>query len=117
MLFPVRTKRIYDGRAESDGLRILVDRLWPRGVTKADAAVDLCLINQAPITKLRRWLDHRAALWAEFRKRYCRELAGSPAVGDLRALTCKQSVTLVYAAKDREHNEAIVFAEFLGGEN
>jgi len=117
MLFPVHTKRIYDGRAESDGLRVLVDRLWPRGITKADAALDLWLKDVAPSTELRRWFDHRADRWAEFRKRYYQELAGSPAVRQLRALTCKQSVTLVYAAKDREHNEAIVLAEFLGGEN
>ena len=109
------TKRIYAPRCDADGYRVLVDRLWPRGMTKAAAGVDLWLREIAPSTELRRWYGHDVARWPEFRERYRAELATR---GDLldRLLGIARregTVTLLFAARDETHNEAEVLAEVL----
>ena len=111
----VTLKRAYEPPTAADGARILVDRLWPRGVAKADAAIDLWLKDVAPSTELRRWFAHDPAKWPEFRRRYRAELRGSPALAELRSLARKGHVTLVYSAKDEVHNDAVVLGELLGG--
>jgi len=110
----VRVKRIYDSRSDSDGVRILVDRLWPRGLKKEDAEIDLWLKEIAPSNDLRRWFNHEAAKWPEFRERYEKELReNKPAVATLEERISGSTATLLYAAKDAEHNQAIVLRDFL----
>ncbi len=106
-------KRAYEPAARSDGQRILVDRLWPRGLSKDKARLDLWLKDIAPSTGLRQWFGHDPEKWPEFRKRYRAELRGNPALPGLRAMARRGQVTLVYAARDREHNEAIVLKQIL----
>ena len=107
-------KRIYDEPAADDGARVLVDRLWPRGVSKEQAALDMWLKDAAPSPDLRVWFDHQSERFAEFSEKYREELAGNPAVGELRALAAQHSVvTLLYAAKDPAVNHAIVLQEYL----
>lgn len=108
----LRIKRIYEAPADDDGARVLVDRLWPRGVRKATAAVDLWLRDVAPSDALRRWFGHRVDRWSQFQTRYRRELADNPAVAELAALDAPR-VTLLYAAKDQDHNHARVLMEHL----
>ncbi len=111
----IHTKRVYDEPAKQDGYRVLVDRMWPRGVAKESAGIDLWLKEIAPSTELRQWFGHRPERWAEFKKRYFRELSGeaaSKALDELRAIKGK-TLTLVYAAKDTEHNNAIALLEYL----
>jgi uncharacterized protein YeaO (DUF488 family) len=107
----IRIKRVYEPQAGSDGRRILVDRLWPRGLSKKDAAVDEWVKDIAPSAELRRWFGHDPRRWPEFKRRYRHELR---ARGDLlRAITERASrgpVTLVYGARDEEHNDAVVLA-------
>jgi uncharacterized protein YeaO (DUF488 family) len=107
-------KRIYDAAHPDDGLRILVDRLWPRGVSRDAARLDQWLKEVAPTAELRRWFGHDRARWLEFRQRYRAELEGSAAFAELvdlcRHHTC---VTLVYGAKDEECNQAVVLRECL----
>jgi uncharacterized protein YeaO (DUF488 family) len=111
----LQIKRVYDEPSETDGKRILIDRLWPRGVSKANAKVDLWLKAIAPSTPLRQWFGHDPGKWEEFKKRYKDELDhNSEAVAQLRALMAKEKVTLVYGAKDQEHNDAVVLQEYLG---
>jgi uncharacterized protein YeaO (DUF488 family) len=110
----VHVKRIYEPKARGDGTRILVDRLWPRGVRKAEADVDIWMKEIAPSSELRRWFGHDPARWDEFKARYRDELLENPsAVEALGREMQKASVTLLYAAKDEEHNHAIALAEFL----
>ncbi|AGH50405.1 hypothetical protein G432_13435 [Sphingomonas sp. MM-1] len=111
----IRIKRAYLAPADDDGRRILVDRLWPRGLAKAKAAIDLWLKDVAPSTELRHWFGHDPARWAEFRKRYAAELAGNPAVAELREIAGRERVTLVYAAHDEAHNNAVALAAYLAG--
>jgi len=93
---------------------VLVERLWPRGVSKDDAAIELWLKDVAPSTELRQWFAHDPAKWAEFRRRYRSELMAHPeAVMELRKLARRTKVTLIYAAKDEEHNSALVLKELL----
>jgi uncharacterized protein YeaO (DUF488 family) len=110
----IRIKRVYDEPSKQDGLRILVERLWPRGVSKEKAAVDLWLKDVAPSTELRKWFSHDPEKWDEFRKRYQAELAET---GDLLTLlkyrASEGTVTFVYAAHDEQHNSALVLQEFL----
>lgn len=107
-------KRAYDPAARRDGLRILVDRLWPRGVSKEKAQLDLWLKEIAPSTELRKWFNHDPEKWAEFRRRYRSELKQK---GDvlllLKHCTTESAVTFIYAAHDEEHNHALVLKEFL----
>jgi uncharacterized protein YeaO (DUF488 family) len=105
----IRLKRVYEPAAAEDGLRVLVDRLWPRGLAKEKAAVDHWLKEAAPSTALRQWFGHDPARWPEFRERYRAELRENPtALAALRRLCRGQTVTLLYAASDPEHNNAVV---------
>jgi uncharacterized protein YeaO (DUF488 family) len=105
----VKLKRAYEPHDPQDGTRVLIDRLWPRGVSKADAAVDLWLKDIAPSTELRKWFGHDPALWEEFQERYTEEVRGHPqALDQLRDLARQGPVTLVYAAHDELHNDAVV---------
>lgn len=112
----IQIKRVYEAPSDTDGQRVLVDRIWPRGVSKAEADLTLWLKEVAPTTALRQWFGHDPARWAEFRKRYRAELDANPeAVATLRALAAKGKLTLLYGAHDTEHNQAVVLAEYLGG--
>ncbi|WP_157016877.1 DUF488 domain-containing protein [Mesorhizobium xinjiangense] len=107
-------KRVYEPPAESDGLRVLVDRLWPRGLKKADAAIDLWLKEIAPSSVLREWFGHDPKKWPEFRRRYRDELEERCEDLDmLRERGGTGHVTLLYGAKDEQHNQAVVLMEFL----
>lgn len=114
----VRLKRAYESPARDDGYRVLVDRLWPRGVRKTDAAIALWAKDLAPSTELRKWFGHDPARWQEFRRRYSHEVRGHrQQLQQLRALATKGPVTLVYAARDEAHNDAVVLRELiLGGD-
>lgn len=109
----VMLKRAYDPVAKGDGKRVLVDRLWPRGITKAKAQIDLWLKEVAPSTELRQWFHHELANWTEFQKRYKAELKGNPALAELKALARRGDLTLVYSAKDEQHNQARVLKQLL----
>lgn len=112
----IQLKHVYEQPTKEDGERILVDRLWPRGLSKERAAIDQWLKDLAPSTELRRWFGHDPARWEEFQHRYALELAEKKDIVDaLRALSERQAVTLVYAAKDPTHNNAVALAEFLAG--
>lgn len=104
-------KRAYEKPSKDDGTRVLVDRVWPRGVKKD--AIDVWMKDVAPTTALRKWFGHDPEKWSEFRKRYFRELASNDAVDELRKLAKRERVTLVYGAKDEEHNQAVALREFL----
>lgn len=112
----IKVKRAYDPPAPGDGLRVLVDRLWPRGLSKERAAVDEWLREVAPSTDLRRWFAHDPARWAEFKRRYSAELeAPAPlaTVARLRSLAAEGDITLLYAATDELHNNAVALREYL----
>jgi len=110
----IRLKRAYDEPAKNDGKRVLVDRIWPRGVKKESAAIDLWLKEVAPGSELRKWFGHDPARWETFKERYFRELEkNGEAVGELLTLAGNGRLTLVFAAKDREHNNAVALKEFL----
>src|SRR5579864_90633 len=109
-----RIKRVYEPPLAGDGARILIDRLWPRGVSRQAAALTLWLKEIAPSPTLRQWFGHDPARWSEFRRRYRAELEdNASAVARVRELQVSKPVTLVYAARDQEHNHARVLAEFL----
>ena len=110
----ISLKRAYEPPAETDGLRVLVDRLWPRGVTKSRASIDLWLKDLAPSTELRKWFGHDPEKWPEFQKRYRAELKGNPALSELREQSRQRNITLVYAARDELHNDAVVLKQVLG---
>jgi uncharacterized protein YeaO (DUF488 family) len=110
----VKLKRAYAPPAVEDGTRILVDRLWPRGIKKADAAIDLWMKDVAPSTGLRQWFGHETDRWQGFRRRYVDELRQkSDLLNQLRALARKGPITLVYGAHDQTHNDAVVLKEVL----
>jgi uncharacterized protein YeaO (DUF488 family) len=106
-------KRAYDPPSGRDGIRILVDRLWPRGLRKDTAALDLWAKDLAPTPSLRKWFDHRPERFAEFKRRYRDELKGNHAVPDVIGQIGKAKATLLYAAKDPMVNHAVVLADFL----
>jgi uncharacterized protein YeaO (DUF488 family) len=107
-------KRAYEDPSEGDGYRVLIDRLWPRGVSKDRARIDQWMKELAPSTELRRWFGHDPSRWEDFRTRYFRELDARPdEVAELRNLVKKRHVTLVYAAKDEAHNNAVALSEYL----
>ena len=110
---PIQLKRIYDEKSLSDGQRILVDRLWPRGMSKASAGVDRWMKEIAPSAELRNWFGHKPERWEEFQKRYRAELRQNPALEELRAMAQQGMVTLLYAAKDQTHNHALVLQDML----
>lgn len=110
----IQIKRIYEEYSEDDGYRVLVDRLWPRGVSKEEARLDEWLKEIAPSTGLRKWFDHDPDKFDEFSARYKGELTRKEEVADhLLTIAEKQNVTLLYAAKDEEHNHAKVLKDFL----
>jgi uncharacterized protein YeaO (DUF488 family) len=110
----IKLKRVYEEPSGDDGFRVLVERLWPRGVKKEDARLDLWLKDVSPSAELRKWYNHDVAKWSEFQKRYRAELPQRQ--DSLKMIVEKQrqgTVTFVYAARDREHNSALVLKEFL----
>ncbi|HJS56105.1 MAG TPA: DUF488 domain-containing protein [Chitinophagaceae bacterium] len=110
----IKIKRVYEKPSKEDGMRILVDRLWPRGLTKEKAAIDLWLKNIAPSTELRKWFDHDPIKWSEFMKRYRLEITKNKEQASLLRDRAKQGpITLLYGAKDEEHNEALVLKNYL----
>jgi len=110
----VRVKRIYEPAAATDGVRILVDRLWPRGISKSDVKLDLWLPDIGPSTVLRRWFNHDAERWMEFRRRYHAELKKKGALlSTIRKQAKERPVTLLYSAKDERHNQAVALQGFL----
>ena len=110
----VKIKRAYEPAEEEDGARVLVDRLWPRGVSKREARLDQWNRELAPSPELRRWFGHQVSRWHEFSRRYRLELAGhAQALGELRRRARQGPVTLIYAAKDKHHNHAIVLKNIL----
>jgi uncharacterized protein YeaO (DUF488 family) len=112
---PVRTKRVYEPPAAADGCRVLVDRLWPRGLRREDAAVALWLREAAPSPELRRWFHAEPDRWDEFRRRYRQELAARPQVLEpvRTRLAAGEAVTLLYASRDPVRNNAAALAEVL----
>ena len=110
----VKLKRAYESPGSGDGTRILIDRLWPRGVSKADAALDQWMKDIAPSTELRKWFGHDPARWEEFRRRYAEELQqNAELLSELRSLARQGPLTLVYSAHDEVHNDAIVLKDQL----
>jgi uncharacterized protein YeaO (DUF488 family) len=110
----VRIKRAYERPEPGDGFRVLVDRLWPRGVAKDAARIDLWLKEIAPSAELRKWFDHDPAHWTEFQRRYLHEIEKHPeAIEQLGAAARYRPVTLVYGARDEEHNNAVVLKKFI----
>ena len=110
----IKLKRVYESPSPEDGLRILVDRLWPRGLTKERAAVDLWMKDVAPSTELRKWFGHDPAKWKEFQVRYRKELREKKEfLQELKRKSKGHTVTLVYGARDEEHNEALILREIL----
>ncbi|PYD82661.1 hypothetical protein CFR80_05555 [Komagataeibacter oboediens] len=114
MMTGIRVRRVYDPPEPDDGSRVLVDRLWPRGVSRDRASLTLWLKDIAPSTGLRQWFGHDPARWAEFQKRYITELQANPQpVKQLLDMVRAGTVTLLYGARDTQHNEAIVLATYL----
>jgi uncharacterized protein YeaO (DUF488 family) len=110
----IKLKRAYGKPAKDDGERILVERLWPRGVTKAKAKLDLWLKDVAPSTELRKWFGHDPDRWIEFRQRYRKELKQkADQIKLLRRKAREGTITLIYAARDEAHNGALVLKQFL----
>lgn len=112
----LRIKRAYEPPAPSDGIRILVDRLWPRGIKKENARIDEWAKEVAPSDALRRWFGHDPSKWAEFKRRYAEELLrpeSEKRLETIRGLAKGKATTLVYAASDEEHNNAVALLEFL----
>jgi uncharacterized protein YeaO (DUF488 family) len=114
ILSMIKIKRVYEERESEDGYRILVDKLWPRGMKKEDAHIDKWLKEIAPSTALRKWFHHDPGRWDEFSKKYQQELSGSPALPELKAdIKQHKIVTLLYGAKDEQHNHAKVLLSAL----
>jgi len=110
----ILVKRVYEPAAKSDGFRVLVDRLWPRGMSKENATLDLWLPDLGPSTTLRQWFNHDPARWEEFRRRYHAELEHkNELVTELKGRAKKDTVTLLYSAKDEEHNQAVALRSYL----
>ena len=112
----VKLKRAYEPPSAEDGTRVLVDRLWPRGVSKEKAALDRWMKEIAPSTELRKWFAHDPKRWEEFRRRYAEEMREHPdLLAELRSLARYHRVTLVYSAHDEVHNDAVVLRDVLLG--
>lgn len=110
----VKIKRVYEPVVKSDGYRVLVDRLWPRGVKKENAGVHIWLKEAAPSNELRKWFGHASEKWSEFKKKYEAELQTGSAIEELKEIVkAHGTVTLLYAAKDEQHNQAVVLKELL----
>lgn len=105
---------MYEAASKADGKRYLVDRVWPRGIKKESVAIEAWLKELGPSTDLRKWFGHDPSRWAEFKKRYFKELALKQDLwGPIQAAARKRTVTLVYSARDEEHNQAVALREFL----
>ena len=116
IVHPIRLKRAYEGASAGDGTRLLVERLWPRGLTKEKAAIDVWLKEVSPSPDLRRWYGHDPERWEEFRQRYETELQGrGDAIQRIRDLQGAGPLTFVFAARDERRNSALVLKEFLEG--
>jgi uncharacterized protein YeaO (DUF488 family) len=111
----ISLKRVYEPAIASDGKRIFVERLWPRGMTKEAAGIDLWLKDISPSPALRTWFGHELEKWDEFQAKYRVELQGSPALAELQALARQGHVTLLYASKDEQHNSALILKRVLDG--
>ena len=110
----IRVKRIYEPYSADDGYRILVDRLWPRGMKKEDARIDKWLKEVAPSTTLRKWFNHEVEKWDEFRRRYHTELNRSPAFAELLTLLKEhKTATFLFSSREETHNHAIVLKQFV----
>jgi uncharacterized protein YeaO (DUF488 family) len=110
----IKLKRVYEKSSKGDGIRILVERLWPRGITKERASVDLWLKDVAPNTELRKWFGHDPAKWEQFCERYAAELEQKKdAINLLKQKSKEGTITLVYAARDEKHNSAVALKELL----
>jgi uncharacterized protein YeaO (DUF488 family)/alkylated DNA nucleotide flippase Atl1 len=109
----IAVKRIYDPASRSDGTRVLVDRLWPRGIAKAKARIDAWLKEVGPSTALRTWFGHDPARWAEFQRRYHRELDATGTARAIADLARRGPITLLFAAKDTDHNNAVALRDYL----
>lgn len=111
----IKAKRVYEAASKEDGYRILVDRIWPRGLTKEEAHVDLWMREIGPTDELRKWFGHDPEKWPEFRKKYEVELKGKRELTDKIRQVEKEkgTITLVYSAKDEEHNQAVALSLFL----
>lgn len=110
----IKVKRVYEQADSADGRRVLVDRLWPRGLTKEKAAVDVWLKEIAPSTELRKWFGHEPPKWAEFKRRYHAELGkNDEAVAQLREEVSKGTVTLLYGSREETHNHAVVLKDWI----
>ncbi len=106
-------KRVYEKRDITDGKRILVDRLWPRGVKKSTQNVDMWLKEVSPSDELRKWFSHEPEKWEEFKSRYRKELMGNKKFEELVEMVKKNDITLIYSAKDTLYNNAVALAEFI----
>jgi uncharacterized protein YeaO (DUF488 family) len=112
----IQTKRVYQAAEKEDGVRVLVDRVWPRGMTRERLRADLWLKDAAPSTALRKWFGHDPDRWEAFKRRFFAELDGRPAViAQLRDLAAKEKLTLLFAARDTRHNQAVALSEYLLG--
>jgi uncharacterized protein YeaO (DUF488 family) len=110
----IRVQRVYEPAEANDGARFLVERLWPRGIKKEKLKMDAWLKDIAPSTELRKWFGHEPAKWSEFRRRYFAELAKHPeALKPIRQAARRGNVTLLYSARDEEHNNALALKEYL----
>ncbi len=109
----LKIKRVYEQPAEEDGTRVLIDRLWPRGISKEAAKIDRWIRDIAPSTELRKFFEHDPDRWKEFSERYRKELEENPIVREVARLSSNGPVTLLYAAKDQEHNNALVLRDYL----
>lgn len=110
----IRLKRVYEEAARNDGNRVLVERLWPRGVSKEKANIRLWAKEIAPSPELRKWYGHNLARWEEFKKRYWRELKGKQeSLEEIRSRAREGTITFVYAARDEEHNSAMALKDYL----
>lgn len=107
-------KRVYEETSKTDGYRILVDRIWPRGIKKSEAKIDLWLKEIAPSNELRKWFDHDPSKWGQFRTKYSKELKNKDEELNIITQRLKKStVTLLFGAKDKEHNQAIALLEYI----
>lgn len=114
MKFPIKIKRIYDSPLPEDGLRILIDRLWPRGLSKEQAHVDSWYKEIAPSNELRTWFGHKPELFKEFSQKYAKELENQkPIIKEIRELAQKEQITLLYSAKNIEFNNAVVLKKII----
>jgi uncharacterized protein YeaO (DUF488 family) len=110
----IELKRVYDRKDSTDGVRYLVERLWPRGIKKADLDLDAWLKDVAPSTELRKWFSHDPGKWAQFRRKYFAELDHAPEVCEpIRQAARKGTVTLLYSSHDAEHNNAVALKDYI----